>query len=78
MSSLQDVRAFRGADCGSDHNLVIAKVKLSLKRVGAKSKRSRLAVRRLGINEVKEEFNIKLSNRFAALEELDESGIEEY
>ena len=78
VSSLQDVRAFHGADCGSDHNLVIAKVKLSLKRVGAKSKRSRLAVRRLGINEVKEEFNIKLSNRFAALEELDESGIEEY
>ena len=30
--SVQDVRAHRGADCASDHNLVIAKALLKLNR----------------------------------------------
>ena len=29
--SVQDIRAFRDADCASDHNLVIAKTLLKLK-----------------------------------------------
>ena len=31
-SSLQDVQAYRGADVGSDHNLVIGKIHLKLKK----------------------------------------------
>ena len=33
-SSLQDVRAKRGADVGSDHHLLIAKVKIRMAKVG--------------------------------------------
>jgi len=32
--SMEDVRVYRGADVGSDHNLVMGKFKLKLKRIG--------------------------------------------
>ena len=37
--SIQDVRERRGADVGSDHVLIIAKVKLKLRRVAKKDQR---------------------------------------
>jgi len=40
--SVQDVRAYRGADCASDHNLVIAKTLFKLNRTA----RRRVHVRR--------------------------------
>ena len=36
--SVQDTRVHRGADVGSDHNLVITKAKLRLKNTGKKQK----------------------------------------
>jgi hypothetical protein len=56
-SSILDVRSFRAADCDTDHYPVVAKV------------RERLAV----INDVegKEQYRVEISNRFAALENLD-------
>ena len=33
--SLQDVRVMRGTDIGSDHNLLVGKMKIKLKRYGS-------------------------------------------
>ncbi|XP_072906368.1 uncharacterized protein [Hemitrygon akajei] len=74
-SSLQDVRAKRGADIGSDHHLVVAKLKMKL---SAKKKQQntqiKFDVRKLQTEENKKDFHIALQNRFGALqiEEQDE------
>ena len=66
--SLQDTRVYRGADVGTDHYLVIAKLKIKLK---AKNKRS---ITEQGFNTsklrddcIREEFRVQTANRFAAL-----------
>ncbi|KIH46393.1 hypothetical protein ANCDUO_23555 [Ancylostoma duodenale] len=69
-SSFQDIRVMRGADCGSDHHLVVMKVKLRLKR----SKRisapvSRRDWSRLADPICKQQFELKLRNRFETLKE---------
>jgi endonuclease/exonuclease/phosphatase family metal-dependent hydrolase len=38
--SLQDIRVMRSADVGSDHNLVIAKLTLTLRKAKTRDKRS--------------------------------------
>jgi len=68
--SLQDVRAMRHADVGSDHNLVEAKVLLKLRKaaIGTDTKR-RYCVQKLKIPRIREEFNIALQNRFSVLQD---------
>ena len=68
--SLQDVRAMRHADVGSDHNLVEAKVLLKLRKaaIGTDTKR-RFDVQKLKNPRVREEFNIALQNRFSVLQD---------
>ena len=62
-----DVRAYRAADVESDHNLVVAKVKLKLASVG-KQKRRRFNYQKLEQKEVKQKFTIELKNRFSCLQ----------
>jgi hypothetical protein len=69
-----DVRSFRAADCDSDHCLVVAKVRVRL--AGNKQRSHRLHMKRFNLkklNEVegKEQYHVEVSNRFAALEDLD-------
>ena len=75
-SSLKDVRAMRGPDCGSDHYLVRARVQLKLQRAKRTSPPPvRLEWRLLMDPTCKQEFQIALSNRFATLarsENIDE------
>jgi len=68
--SLQDVQAMRHADVGSDHNLVVAKVLLKLRKaaIGTDTKR-RFDVQKLKNPRVREEFNIALQNRFSVLQD---------
>ena len=72
--SLQDVRVKRSADVASDHHLLIAKIKLKLKKSQKETtiQRQRYNVGLLRDMETKEKYMLQLSNKFQVLEELHE------
>jgi len=60
-SSVLDVRSFRGADCDTEHYLVIAKVKKRLaagKQAAQRFDRQRFNLRNLNEPEVREQYHI--------------------
>ena len=70
--SLKDVKVRRGADVGSDHELVVANIQLKLCRQSVeKSGRKRYDVDKLRVYETAQEFRIALSNRFQVLEQTE-------
>ena len=75
-SSILDVRGFRGVDCDTDHYLVVTKVKERLtvsKQATQKFDMERFHLRKRNKMEVIKHFHIKISNMFAALENLSDS-----
>jgi hypothetical protein len=73
-SSVLDVQSFRAADHDSDHYLVVANVRERL--TGNEQRSHRLHMERINLkklNEVegKEQYRVEVSNRFAALEDLE-------
>lgn len=66
----------RGADVGSDHHLLVATLKLKLKRCHARQQaRTKYNVTHLRDPSVAEAFQINLRNRFQVLEDIkDEDG----
>jgi hypothetical protein len=71
--SLQDVKVKRGADVGSDHHLVVATIKLKLRKTGTKTKHSqRFNIDKLKTLKVRKAFSLELKNKFQALQEIQE------
>ena len=64
--ALQSAKTRPGADCGSDHELLIAKFRLKLKKVG-KTTRSF----RYDLNQIPYEYTVKVRNRFKELALID-------
>ena len=70
-SSLQDVRVKRGADAGSDHHLLLAKVRLRIAKVKkGETYRVRFEVSKLRDPEIRDMFKLTLHNRFEALQQV--------
>jgi hypothetical protein len=76
-SGILDVISFREADCDSDYYLVVAKVRERLavsKQMVKKMDMERFNINQLNEEEVKEQHQVTIKNKFAALENLDDNG----
>ena len=65
-SCIQSAKTRPGADCGSDHELLIAKFRLKLKKVG---KTTRLF--RYDLNQVPYDYTVEVRNRFKGPDLID-------
>ena len=65
-SSIQSAKTRLGADCGSDHELLIAKFRLKLKKVG-KTTRSF----RYDLNQIPYDYTVEVRNRFKEFDLID-------
>ena len=65
-SSLQSAKARPGADCGSDHELLIAKFRLKLKKVGKITRTFRY-----DLNQIPYDYTVEVRNRFKGLDLID-------
>ncbi|XP_053373668.1 craniofacial development protein 2-like [Mercenaria mercenaria] len=76
--TLTDVRAYRSADAGSDHQLVIAKLQVRIARVkkSEQQRQPRFDTTKLRGEEVKNYFKISFENRYQALADLVDGSLE--
>ena len=65
-SSIQSVKTRLGADCGSDHELLIAKFRLKLKKVGKTTRPFRY-----DLNQIPYDYTVEVTNTFKGLDLID-------
>ena len=65
-SSIQSAKTKRGADCGSDHELLIAKFRHKLKKVGKTTRPFRY-----DLNHSPHTYTVEVTNRFKGLDLID-------
>ena len=65
-SSIQSAKTKPGADCGSDHELLIAKFRLKLKKVGKTTRPFRY-----DLNQIPYDYTVEVRNRFKGLDLID-------
>ena len=63
---IQSAKTRPGADCGSDHELLIAKIRLKLKKVGKTTRRFRY-----DLNQISHDYIVEVRNRFKGLDLID-------
>ena len=64
--TLQSAKTRPGADCGSDHELLIAKFRLKLKKVGKMTRSFRY-----DLNQIPYDYTVEVRNRFKGLDLID-------
>ena len=64
--SIQSAKARLGADCGSDHELLIAKCRFKLKKVGKTTRPFRY-----DLNQIPYDYTVEVKNRFKGLDLID-------
>ena len=67
-SSIQSAKTRPGADCGSDHELLIVKFRLKLKKV-----RKTARPFRYDLNQTPYDYTVEVRNRFKGLDLIDKS-----
>ena len=65
-SFIQSAKTRQGANCGSDHELLIAKFRLKLKRVGKMTRPFRY-----DLNQIPYDYTVEVRNRFKGLDLID-------
>ena len=65
-SSIQSAKTRLGADCGSDHELLIAKFRLKLKKVGKTTRPFRY-----DLSQISYDYIVEVTNRFKGLDLID-------
>ena len=65
-SSIQSAKTRPGADCGSDHELLIAKFRLKLKKVEKTTRPFRY-----DLNQIPYDYTVEVRNRFQGLDLID-------
>ena len=62
-SSIESTKTRPGADCGSDHELLIAKFRLKLKKAGKTTRPFRY-----DLNQIPYDYTVEVRNRFKGLD----------
>ena len=62
-SPIQSAKTRPGADCGSDHELLIAKFRLILQKVGKTTRPFRY-----NLNQIPYDYTVEVTNRFKGLD----------
>ena len=65
-SSIKPAKTRPGADCGSDHELLIAKIRLKFKKVGEITRPLRY-----DLNQIPNNYTVEMRNRFKGLDLID-------
>ena len=65
-SSIQSTKTRPGADCGSDHELLITKFRLKLKKIGKTTRPFRY-----DLNQIPYDYTVEMRNRFKGLDLTD-------
>ena len=63
---MQSAKTRPGADCGSEHGLLIAKFRLKLKKVGKTIRQFRY-----DLNKISYDYTVEVRNRFKGLDLID-------
>ena len=65
-SSIQSAKTILGADCGSDHEILIPKFRLKLKKVGKTTRPFRY-----NLNQIPYDYTVQVTNKFKGLDLID-------